>query len=154
MGLRRGRHTYQDLIAHRSLLASGLGEPSTSVVFKPPKKGHGAQYGRMALIHTDPTAQTRYFTTPRVDGGVIRGVARSTDGCGDVDVTMWRSSGTVPTMIVGSPGGGKSGATNVLTAAALSTGVLNLLYADPKGNSSTALAERARVAEAYSGPVK
>ncbi|WP_226353143.1 hypothetical protein [Pseudonocardia sp. ICBG601] len=144
--LRRGRHTYQDLIAHRALLASGLGEPSTSVVFKPPKKGHGAQYGRMALIHTDPTAQTRYFTTPRVDEGVIRGVARSTDGSGEVDVTMWRSSGTVPTMIVGSPGGGKSGATNVLTAAALSTGVLNLLYADPKGNSSTALAERARVA--------
>ncbi len=91
--LRRGRHTYHDLIAHRALLASGMGEPSTSVVFKPPKKGQGAQYGRMALIHTDPTAQTRYFTTPRVDDGVIRGVARSTDGTGDVDVTMWRSSG-------------------------------------------------------------
>ncbi|MBN9757748.1 hypothetical protein DMP14_20345, partial [Pseudonocardia sp. Ae707_Ps2] len=49
-------------------------------------------------------------------------------------------------MIVGSTGGGKSGATNILTTAALSTGVLNLLYADPKGNSSTALAARARIA--------
>ncbi|MFG1913045.1 hypothetical protein [Kribbella sp. NPDC048928] len=52
----------------------------------------------------------------------------------------------MPTMVVGSTGGGKSQAANILTTAALSTGLLNLLYADPKGNSSTALASRARLA--------
>ncbi|WP_212611804.1 hypothetical protein, partial [Pseudonocardia sp. Ae406_Ps2] len=91
-------------------------------------------------------AQVRYFTAPRVHDGTIQGVGRAVDGTGEVDVVMWNDSGTVPTMIVGSTGGGKSGATNILTTAALSTGVLNLLYADPKGNSSTALAARARIA--------
>ncbi|OLM28953.1 hypothetical protein Ae717Ps2_5922c [Pseudonocardia sp. Ae717_Ps2] len=144
--LARGVHTVADLLTHRVRLAGGLGEPADRVLFAPAAAGESAARARLTVIHTDPVADTRYFTVPRVHDGLIQGVGRSVDGTGEVDVVMWNDSGTVPTMIVGSTGGGKSGATNILTTAALSTGVLNLLYADPKGNSSTALATRARVA--------
>ncbi|OLM08458.1 hypothetical protein Ae505Ps2_6164 [Pseudonocardia sp. Ae505_Ps2] len=144
--LARGVHTAADLLTHRVRLAGGLGEPADRVLFAPAAAGESAARARLTVIHTDPVAQVRYFTAPRVHDGTIQGVGRAVDGTGEVDVVMWNDSGTVPTMIVGSTGGGKSGATNILTTAALSTGVLNLLYADPKGNSSTALAARARVA--------
>ncbi|WP_224392878.1 hypothetical protein [Pseudonocardia sp. ICBG1293] len=144
--LRPGAHTVDDLVAHRVRLAGGLGVDAERVLFAPGRRGQGAARARLTIIHTDPVAQTRLFTAPRVVDGGIRGVGRSIDGSGEVDVLMWDDGGTVPTGIVGSTGGGKSGATNILTTAALSTGVLNLLYADPKGNSSTALAARARIA--------
>ncbi|MBN9757790.1 hypothetical protein DMP14_20580 [Pseudonocardia sp. Ae707_Ps2] len=144
--LARGVHTAADLLAHRVRLAGGLGEPADRILFAPAGAGQSAARARLTVIHTDPVAQVRYFTAPRVHDGTIQGVGRAVDGTGEVDVVMWNDSGTVPTMIVGSTGGGKSGATNILTTAALSTGVLNLLYADPKGNSSTALAARARIA--------
>ncbi|WP_226360876.1 hypothetical protein [Pseudonocardia sp. ICBG1142] len=144
--LRPGAHTVDDLVTHRVRLAGGLGVDADRVLFAPGRRGQGANRARLTIIHTDPVADTRLFTAPRVDDGVITGVGRSIDGSGEVDVLMWDDGGTVPTAVVGSTGGGKSGATNILTTAALSTGVLNLLYADPKGNSSTALAARARVA--------
>ncbi|WP_224389021.1 hypothetical protein [Pseudonocardia sp. ICBG1293] len=144
--LARGTHTLDDLVSHRVRLAGGLGLDADRVLFAPGRRGEGAARARLTIIHTDPVAQTRLFTAPRVADGVIKGVGRSIDGSGEVDVLMWDDGGTVPTAVLGSTGGGKSGATNILVTSALSTGVLNLLYADPKGNSSTALATRARVA--------
>ncbi|WP_226358678.1 hypothetical protein [Pseudonocardia sp. ICBG601] len=144
--LRPGAHTVEDLVTHRVRLAGGLGLDADRVLFAPGRPGQGANRARLTIIHTDPVADTRLFTAPKVVDGTIKGVGRSIDGSGEVDVLMWDDGGTVPTAVVGSTGGGKSGATNILTTAALSTGVLNLLYADPKGNSSTALAARARVA--------
>ncbi len=146
MVLRPGAHTVGDLVAHRVRLAGGLGVDADRVLFAPGRRGQGANRARLTIIHTDPVADTRFFTAPKVVDGTIKGVGRSIDGSGEVDVLMWDDGGTVPTGVVGSTGGGKSGATNILVTSALSTGVLNLLYADPKGNSSTALASRARVA--------
>ncbi|MGM0724180.1 MAG: hypothetical protein ACQEXM_26945 [Actinomycetota bacterium] len=146
IALKRGAQTIDDLRANRSKLAGGLGEDTERVLFKPAARGMGAHWARLTIIRKDPVAETRFFTGPHVEDGVIKKVARHVDGSGEIDVTMYDDNGTVGTMIVGSTGGGKSGAANIVTASALSTGVLNLLYADPKGNSSTALATRARVA--------
>jgi hypothetical protein len=144
--LKRGSQTINDLLANRAALASGLGEDVDRVLFKRAPRGQGAHRAQLTIITKDPVAETRYYTGPQVEGGVIKNVARFIDGAGDIDVTMWDDGGTVQTMVVGSTGGGKSAAANILTCGALSTGVMNLLYADPKGNSSTALATRARVA--------
>lgn len=144
--LKRGAQDLSDLMANRAKLAGGLGEDTERVLFKKAPRGSGASKAVLTIITKDPTEKTRFFTGPRVEDGVIKGVARSTDGRGEVDITMWKDSGAKATMIVGSTGGGKSGAANILACNALSTGLLNMLYADPKGNSSTALATRARVA--------
>lgn len=144
--LKRGVHSLKDLLANREPLAGGLGEDTERVLFKRAPRGSGANKAVLTIITKDPVAETRFYNGPRVEDGVIKNVARFIDGSGDIDITMWDDGGTVGTMVVGSTGGGKSGAANVLTCGALSTGVMNLLYADPKGNSSTALATRARVA--------
>lgn len=151
--LRRGVHTLADLQSHRARLAGGLGEDVERVLFAPARRGEGACRARLTIIRSDPVATPRLFTSPRTAEGVICGPARRSDGGGEVDVVMWDDRGTVPTMVVGSTGGGKSAAANILTVSALSTGVLNLLYADPKGNSSTALARRARVTVIGRAPV-
>ncbi|WP_431879179.1 hypothetical protein [Amycolatopsis sacchari] len=144
--LKRGVQSLKHLLANREELAGGLGEDTERVLFKRAPRGAGANRAVLTIITKDPVAETRFYTGPRVEDGVIKGVARFIDGSGEIDITMWDDGGTVGTMVVGSTGGGKSGAANVLTCGAMSTGVMNLLYADPKGNSSTALAERARVA--------
>lgn len=144
--LKKGAQSLKDLLANREVLAGGLGEDTDRVIFKRAPRGSGANKAILTIIKNDPTAETRFFRGPRVEGGTIKGVARFIDGRGEIDITMWDDGGMVGTMIVGSTGGGKSGAANVLVCGALSTGVMNLLYADPKGNSSTALASRARVA--------
>jgi hypothetical protein len=144
--LKRGTQTIKHLLANRDDLAGGLGEDTERVLFKRAPRGSGAHMAVLTIITTDPTEKTRYYTGPKIERGIIKGVARFTDGTGDIDITMWDRSGTVPTMVVGSTGGGKSGAANILAVSALSTGIMNLLYADPKGNSSTAIATRARVA--------
>ncbi|MBP2371355.1 MarR family transcriptional regulator [Pseudonocardia parietis] len=146
IALKRGHQTVHDLQPNRAKLAGGLGEDTERVLFKAPPRGMGAHWARMTIIRKDPVADTRFYTGPQVEDGVIKNVARLVDGSGEMDVTMWDDNGTVGTMIVGSTGGGKSGAANIVTCSAMSTGLLNLLYADPKGNSSTALATRARVA--------
>ncbi|HEX6359525.1 helix-turn-helix domain-containing protein [Actinophytocola sp.] len=143
--LNRGVQTVEDLLANRGKLAGGLGLPARKVIFKRPLGDDGEHLARMTIVTRDPVAEVRFFTGPRVVDGTIKGLARFIDGSGEADITMWDDGGTVPTMVVGSTGGGKSGAANCLVCAAMSTGVLNLLYADPKGNSSTALAKRARV---------
>lgn len=144
--LKRGVQSLKHLLANREELAGGLGEDTERVLFKRAPRGSGANKAVLTIITKDPVAETRFYTGPRVEDGVIKGVARFVDGSGDIDITMWNDGGTKGTMVVGSTGGGKSGAANILVTGALSTGVMNLLYADPKGNSSTALATRARVA--------
>jgi hypothetical protein len=145
--LKRGAQTVVDLQANRGPLAGGLGEDVDRVLFKKAPRGAGAAMAQLTIITRDPVAETRFWAGPRVEDGVIKRVARFVDGHEpDADVMMWDDRGTVPTMVVGSTGGGKSGAANVLTCGAMASGVMNLLYADPKGNSSTALATRARVA--------
>jgi hypothetical protein len=144
--LKRGQQTVKDLLANRAPLASGLGEDTERVLFKRAPRGSGAHMAVLSIITKDPVAEPRFYTGPRVEDGLIKDPARFIDGSGEIDITMWDDDGTVATMVVGSPGGGKSGAANILVCGAMSTGVMNLLYADPKGNSSTALASRARVA--------
>jgi hypothetical protein len=144
--LKAGSQTLKHLLANREELAGGIGLDTDRVIFKKAARGEGAHRARLTIVTRDPVSDTRFFTGPRVVDGVIKGVARFIDGSGDIDITMYDDVGTVPTMVVGGTGGGKSGAANILVCGALSTGVMNLLYADPKGNSSTALAKRARVA--------
>ncbi|RJQ74222.1 hypothetical protein D5S17_23430 [Pseudonocardiaceae bacterium YIM PH 21723] len=143
--LERGAQTYKNLVANRGELAGGLGEDTEKVLFKKAVRGAGAHMARLTIITRDPVEKVRYFSGPRWDNGVIRGVARCVDGSGEADVIVYDRLGTVPTMVVGSTGGGKSGAANILTTVVMSSGVYNLLYIDPKGNSSTAIAPRARV---------
>lgn len=144
--LKKGVQSLKNLLANREELAGGLGEDTERVLFKRAPRGSGANKAELTIITKDPVAETRFYTGPCVEDGVIKNVARFIDGSGEIDIVMWDDGGMVCTMVVGSTGGGKSGAANVLTTGAMSTGVMNLLYADPKGNSSTALAERARVA--------
>jgi hypothetical protein len=149
--LKRGIQAMRDLQANRESLASGLGIDTDRLIFKRPPRGSGAHKAIMTIIIKDPVSEVRYYRGPKVENGVIKDLNRFVDGSTingstGVDIVMWNKGGTRPTMIVGSTGGGKSGAANAVTCGAMSTGVMNLLYADPKGNSSTALASRARVA--------
>lgn len=145
--LQPGQQTYRSLLPVAADLAGGLKLRRRKVLFGPPEDPDAGEHiATLAIITKDPTSETRFFTGPRVENGVIKGVARLTDGSGECDVIMWDAVGMVPTMVVGTSGGGKSAAGNVIACGAMSTELLNMMYIDPKGNSSTALARRARVA--------
>lgn len=147
--LQRGKHTYRNLLANAEHLAGGLDLPSDKLVFEP-IDGAAPSRARMTIITTDPVADVRFYSGPQVtvtgSSGVIDGVARYADGRGEMGISMWNSQGMVPTAIIGKTGGGKSAAANIASVGALSTGVMNLLYIDPKGNSSSALRQTARIA--------
>lgn len=136
-------------------IASALGVDAQQVIPKPPTKDANgwrpANRARLSIITHDAVAGQRYWTGPHVtvkpDGtaGVVTHLARFRDGQGEASLTMWNKDGMVPTAILGGTGGGKSAGMNTLAVAALSTGLLNSVYVDFKGNSSGALRSRARI---------
>ncbi|WP_226359304.1 hypothetical protein [Pseudonocardia sp. ICBG601] len=144
--LRPGVHTLDDLVAHRSKLAGGLGVDAERVLFAPGRRGPARNRARLTIIHTDPVADTRLFTCPRVVDGVITGVGRSIDGSGEVDVLMWDDGGDGADRgrrvdrgreVRGDEHPDHRGVVDRCAEPALCR---------PEGNSSTALAARARVA--------
>lgn len=144
--LRRGAQTWQNLQAVAPVVAGGLGLPREKLLVEKPPRGYAEHVAKVTIITGDPVAEPRFYSGPLVEGGTIIGPARYADGIGVPKVKMWDNGGTIPTMVVGGTGGGKSACANILTCSAMSTGRMNLLYIDPKGNSSAALAKRARIA--------
>lgn len=136
--------TIRKLLSLLENIASGLGVTHEQVIIEG-IRGR-ANYARLTIITKDPVAESRFYTGPNVQDGRILGLARYRDGKGEAGVTIWNGKGTRALAIVGSTGGGKSAFANAVVCGAMSTGVLNLIYADPKGNSSGALVDRARIA--------
>lgn len=143
--LKRGKQTVGTLTSNQDVLAGGLGLDTEQVLFRP-VKGRGASVAELTIIEQNVVADLRYFSSPQVQFGTIKGLGRFIDGRGEVEVVMFDAGGTVPTMIVGGTGSGKSAVANQVVVGAISSGVMNLFYIDPKGNSSTALRKRAKVA--------
>ena len=145
--LQRGQQNYKSLNANAVDIAGGLGLDREQVFFERGPRGWGTNWAKMTIVQGDPLGEDRYWAGPETDDGIIKNVGRYSDGIGSVDISRWTDQfGCVPTMIVGGTGSGKSGAANVITAGALSDGLLNLCYIDPKGNSSSAIRDRARIA--------
>lgn len=152
----KGQHNYQFAATQVASIASGLGLGIEQVIVEPPRKNslgrRPMDRARLTIITRDAVSGTRYYTGPTVEvsdngrAAVITGLARYRDGKGEARISMWNKHGMIPTAIFGGTGGGKSAAANELTCGALSTGLLNLIYIDFKGNSSQALRNRARIA--------
>jgi hypothetical protein len=140
----RGRQTFDGLRARRALVATALGVPVDRVLVR--RSGADDCRARVVIIERNPVADVRNFSGAQFEDGVIRGVGRLVDGRANADVRVWDERGTVPTVVTGAAGNGRSSALSVLACGALGSGVLNLLYLDPKGNSCPGLVQRARVA--------
>lgn len=146
---------YGHLLTKIDDIATHLGlDPQQVIPKQPGKDEHGWRpnnRARLSIVVRDVVAGQRYWNGPQVtvtpDGtaGVITNLARFRDGHGEAKITMWNRDGMVPTAVFGSSGGGKSAGINALAVAGLSTGLLNSIYVDFKGNSSGALFSRARI---------
>lgn len=153
--LQRGKATYLTLQRARDAITSALGLDLQQVFTEPPPKdeygNRPAHKAKVTIVTRDAGADQRYWTGPQVqlteDGtaAVLRGLARYRDGLNEARIAMWTRDGMVSLAIFGSTGGGKSAAANLLACGALSTGLLNSIYVDFKGNSSAALRSRARI---------
>lgn len=136
-------------------IAGALGLDPQQVIPEPPRKDEQgfrpANRARITIIERDVAAGMRYWTEPNVqmapDGtaAVLTNLARFRDGQGEARCVMWNRDGMVPTTIYGGTGSGKSAAVNAITIGAMSTGLLNSIYVDFKGNSSGMLRSRARI---------
>lgn len=140
----RVKQTVRKLLGMMEEIASGLNITTEQLLIE--KHRGVANRARLTIITKDPVAEPRFFTGPRVEDGRIVGLARYRDGKGEAGVTIWNAKGMRAVAVIGSTGGGKSAFANILVCCAMSTGVLNLLYVDPKGNSSGAMVDRARIA--------
>lgn len=134
-----------ELNKHAGRLAAGLGLDRGAVLFHAGTGGRDALV-RLTIIEKSPVAEPRFYAGPIVEDGVIKGVSRRIDGHGEGEMTMWDDRGTVPTMLVGQAGSGKTTAARVLTCGAVSTKRMSLLFVDPRDEASGALARHARVA--------
>lgn len=146
-----GDQTYDTLMGNAMNVASGLKIDRNDLVIEPPArtkggKKAGADTARLTVITKDPVAEPRLWAGPRWNNGRVEGLARYIDGSGEVSVKLFDHKGSKRMMIVGDSGGGKSGAANTIVASVMSSGLFNLVYIDPKGNSSAALKSAARVA--------
>lgn len=143
---KKGKTTYTRLMNSAEDLASALGRQRDEVLIERARgKGYGAHQAFLTVIRNNPVENTRLWEGPSVSDGVIHGLSRLSNGKGEVSVNIWNDKGMRHLMIIGDTGGGKSAAANIVTLNAMSTGMLNLMYRDPKGDSSTTIASRARV---------
>src|SRR5690606_5185909 len=136
-------------------IAGALGLDTQQIIPEPPRKDEQgfrpANRARITIIERDVAAGMRYWTEPHVqmtqDGtaAVLTRRAGFRDGQGAARCVMWNRDGMVPTTIYGGTGSGKSAAANAITIGAMSTGLLNFIYVDFKGNSSGMLRSRARI---------
>lgn len=151
-----GKVSRTSFLSHGETVASALGLDPQQVILEKPNPSRPGEFvpanrARLTIIKRDMAAGVRYWTQPRVqiaeDGtaAVITNLARFRDGRGEATCTIWNRDGMVPTTIFGGTGSGKSAAVNAITIGALSTGLLNMIYVDFKGNSSGALRSRARI---------
>lgn len=146
---------YGQLVTKVDDIASALGLDKQQVIPKQPVKDTNGwrpnNRARLTIVVRDVVAGQRYWRGPQVtvtpDGtaGVLTNLARFRDGQGEARLTMWNKDGMVPTAVFGGTGGGKSAAMNMVAVGALSTGLMNSIYVDFKGNSSGALRSRARI---------
>ncbi|MER7015308.1 hypothetical protein ABT324_28075 [Saccharopolyspora sp. NPDC000359] len=146
-----GDQTYEALMNHAMYVASGLQIDRTDLVIEPPTRTKGGKRGgadtaKLTVITTDPVAEPRLWSGPRWNNGRVEGLGRYIDGSGEVGVKIFDHKGSKRLMIVGDSGGGKSAAANTIVTSVMSSGLFNLIYIDPKGNSSAALRGVARVA--------
>lgn len=141
----RSDYTFDDLRPQQTRIAGMLGLPRKKIFFTPCSAEEAPSVAYLTIVTGEPVAGTRYYTGPTVAGGEICNLARFEDGSGELSITMYDEDGTKSVAVVGGQGGGKSASSNELLCGSLSTGAMNLLYIDPKGNSSTALRKRARV---------
>jgi hypothetical protein len=146
-----GDQTYEVLMANAMNVASGLQIDRGDLVIEPPArtrsgKKAGADTARLTVITKDPVAEPRLWSGPHWNSGKVEGLARYIDGSGEVAVKIFDHKGSKRIMIVGDSGGGKSAAANAIVTSVMSSGLFNLIYIDPKGNSSAALKAAARVA--------
>lgn len=142
------RHnTIESLRENKVTIAACLELNRSQVIILPGGRKTPENVARISIIVNDPTEENRFYCGPDVRGGQIHSLARFADG-GDEDlsITMWDQTGTKPVAVTGGMGGGKSAAVSELTIDGLSTATMNLLYIDPKTNSSPAMQPRARVA--------
>lgn len=147
--LQRGVQTPASLRPVVPELASGLGINRSQLMIEDDPDERGEHFAEVTIITKDPVADIRYYTGPAVTAtetdGIVHGAGRYGDGEGELDITMWNDAGMVPTAIIGVTRSGKSCVGNIATTGALSTGLMNLLYIDPKGVSSPELAAIARI---------
>lgn len=146
---------YGQLLGKVDDIASALGLDKQQVIPKPPGKNEQGwrpnNCARLSIVVHDAVAGQRYWSGPQVtvtpDGtaAVLTGLARFRDGQSEAQLVMWNKDGMVPTAFFGGTGGGKSAAMNMVAVGALSTGLLNSIYVDFKGNSSGAMRSRARI---------
>lgn len=146
-----GDQTYEALMNNAMYVASGLQIDRTELVIEPPVrtkggKKAGADTAKLTVITKDPVAEPRLWSGPRWNNGKVEGLGRYIDGSGEVSVKIFDHKGCKRLMIVGDSGGGKSAAANTIVTSVMSSGLFNLIYIDPKGNSSAALRKHARVA--------
>lgn len=148
--LARGVQTPAALRANLGELAGGVGVPAARLIIEDDPQGRGEHMARVTIVTNDPVASIRYYDGPKITAtetaGIVHGAGRYGDGQGELDVTMWNEAGMVPTAIIGITRSGKSSVGNIVTDGALETGLLNLLYIDPKGISSAELTDVARIA--------
>lgn len=148
--LERGVQTPKSLRVVLPELASGLGIQASKLIVEDDPLERGENMARVTIVTNDPVANIRYYDGPTVTAteteGIIHGTGRFGDGRGELDITMWNEAGMVPTSLIGATRSGKSSAANIATDGAMDTGVLNLIYIDPKGISSAELTDVARIA--------
>lgn len=147
--LDRGGQTPAHLRTALPLLASGLGINRHQLIVEDDPAERGEHYAEVTIVTSDPVAEIRYYTGPQVtvteQNGIVHRTGRYGDGIGELDLTMWNDAGMVPTSIIGATRSGKSCVGNIATTGVLSSGVMNLLYIDPKVMSSPDLEDIARI---------
>lgn len=139
-----GVQDFAALNGMRNKIASGLKTRPHFILLE--RHDDGEHLAQLSVVTKDPIAEVEFFTEPTVENGVIKDLARFQDGVGTAEVQIYDASGVIPTMVVGSTGSGKSAATNTIYVSAMSDGLRNDIYMDPKLVSSPAIAKRARIA--------
>ena len=148
--LLRGVQTPNTLRLAIAELASGLAIRASRLMIEDDPAERGEHIAKVTIVRHDPVADIRYYTGPTVTAtpidGIVHGTGRYGDGHGELDITMWNDAGMVPTAIIGATRSGKSCVGNIAVDGMLSTGVMNMLYIDPKTISSPEMASVSRVA--------
>lgn len=149
-----GGMTLQEVQSRATKIASAMGLDPMQLVFDYPPKAEGEQWRdasriRMQVVTTSPITEVVHWTKPTYraypDGTGRIGLGPYADGRGWSTYELFKRNGIRNGVIIGSTGGGKSALLNGLVASGRSSGMVKVLYLDPKGDSSPELAQAATV---------
>lgn len=131
-------------------IASSMGLDPVQLVFDYPPLPEGKKFRdssviRFQVVTTSPITEVVDWTGPDYADGRI-GLGPYADGRGRAEVQLFTEDGIRHCVVIGSTGGGKSALLRGLVASARSSGLVTVLYLDPKRNSSPELAATATVA--------